>query len=242
MDLAGSERTSKMECNSDADFKESCHINSSLLHLGRCLKELKDCHSTLNARTSLLTMILLNYLNQSNNVAMVSNISKDYPNFEETVKVLQYASDSNRIVMPKVKTGLILTPAMSSRKIIDNKFDIETPNKIVPFQNSSISVIVEKVKKQCELQEFETKCKRLKDNLLQQAASLRRETTVPRISYFSNEPLLDSTQKAFVKFKLREPYLDKENVAPENQRSTQDFATLNTKPKNSIRNSFPHFD
>ncbi len=152
MDLAGSEKTSKLDCQNDQDFKESCQINNSLLSLGRCLTLLKEGKTSLPTRDCTLTLLLMGYLTEGNSVALLSNISQDYANFEETVKVLQYASDSNRTILPK--------SAHSPYFYSQAKPPAAKETCLERYCDKRLSVVLEHLKKTIDLSEVNSKLSR----------------------------------------------------------------------------------
>lgn len=97
VDLAGSERAKRTE-NAGNQMIEACNINKSLLVLGRCLKSLKDNQSNLSStavvpyRDSKLTRILYEYFHEENNLRMIANINPRQVDFEESMRVLNYAA------------------------------------------------------------------------------------------------------------------------------------------------------
>ena len=97
VDLAGSERAKRTE-NTGNQMLEACNINKSLLVLGRCLKSLKDNQMSLSStnvvpyRDSKLTKILFEYFHEENNLRMIANINPRQADFEESMRVLNYAA------------------------------------------------------------------------------------------------------------------------------------------------------
>ena len=160
VDLAGSEKTSKLECQNEQDFKESCQINNSLLSLGRCLTLLKEGKTSLPTRDCTLTLLLMGYLTEGNNVALLSNISQDYANFEETVKVLQYASDSNRTILPKMMHNPFFYSQAKPPAIKETCLE--------KYSDKRLSVVLENLKKTIDLREVNTKLSRWSTMMLRE--------------------------------------------------------------------------
>ena len=108
VDLAGSERAKRTE-NSKAQLSEACNINGSLLVLGRCLKALRDNQNNagqphvLPYRESKLTKILHEYFHEDNNLIMIANINPRVEDFEESMRVLNYAAVAKDIQPIKSK-------------------------------------------------------------------------------------------------------------------------------------------
>ena len=97
VDLAGSERAKRTE-NVGNQMVEACNINKSLLVLGRCLKSLKEAQTGAGSnvlvpyRDSKLTRILYEYFHEENNLRMIANINPRQADFEESMRVLNYAA------------------------------------------------------------------------------------------------------------------------------------------------------
>ena len=146
--MAGSERTSKLECSTDQEFKESCQINNSLLSLGRCLKILKEGKSNLPTRDCTLTLLLMGHLTEGNNVSMLSNVSPDHANVEETIKVLEYASDSNRIVLPRQR----FTTIFYSQTKETNKNELASSRQEVQsYQQNRLEVLLNEIRSKIDM-------------------------------------------------------------------------------------------
>jgi len=108
VDLAGSERAKRTE-NTGNQMVEACNINKSLLVLGRCLKALKDSQASNGSnivvpyRDSKLTRILYEYFHEENNLRMIANINPRQVDFEESMRVLNYAAIAKDIQPIKSK-------------------------------------------------------------------------------------------------------------------------------------------
>ena len=108
VDLAGSERAKRTE-SAGNQMQEACNINKSLLVLGRCLKALKDGGGPSNVvpyRDSKLTRILYEYFHEENNLRMIANINPRIADFEESMRVLNYAAIAKDIqpIKSKIET------------------------------------------------------------------------------------------------------------------------------------------
>ena len=101
VDLAGAEKVKKAKTIGGTNFKQTCHINTSLLNLRRCLTALRKREKVIPFRDSMLTKVLMNYLNSRYMVQMVANIKPTKEDETETLQVLEYASHSNQIILPK---------------------------------------------------------------------------------------------------------------------------------------------
>lgn len=105
VDLAGSERARRTESHGN-QMQEACNINKSLLVLGRCLKALKDGGGPSNVvpyRDSKLTRILYEYFHEENSLRMIANINPRTVDFEESMRVLNYAAIAKDIQPIKSK-------------------------------------------------------------------------------------------------------------------------------------------
>jgi len=99
VDLAGSERAKRTE-NIGSMMVESCAINGTLLVLGRCLQALRDSkvsQQVIPYRDCKLTKVLYEYFTEGNNLIMMSNICTEKALLEETIKVLNFASNAKDI-------------------------------------------------------------------------------------------------------------------------------------------------
>lgn len=148
VDLAGSEKTSKLDVENQKDFRESCRINSSLLHLGRCLQNLKEGKNVNIARDSNLTMLLLGYMNENNNVVMLCNVRQDSESLEESIKVVQYASSSNRAILPKGRQMIT--------SIADNYCEevAHENNQLLPYKPDVTQQLIEEAKSQIQINQI----------------------------------------------------------------------------------------
>ena len=106
VDLAGSERAKRTE-NVGAQLQEACNINKSLLVLGRCLKAFKDIQSGTGVvapyRDSKLTKYLFEYFHEENSLRMIVNVNPNPFDFEESMRVLNYAAIAKDIIPIKSK-------------------------------------------------------------------------------------------------------------------------------------------
>ena len=159
--MAGSEKTSKLDVENTNDFRESCRINNSLLHLGRCLQSLKEGKGVNITRDSALTMILLGFMNENNNVVMLCNVRQDHESLEESIKVLQYASGSNRAILPKA-TNLITS-------IADNYYSErnEECHELQPFKKDPTQKLIEDAKEQIKINQIKEKMATFRQSMFQ---------------------------------------------------------------------------
>jgi len=148
VDLAGSERAKRTD-NSGNQMIEACNINKSLLVLGRCLKSLKDNQGThiqssvVPYRDSKLTRILYEYFHEENNLRMIANINPRQVDFEESMRVLNYAAIAKDIQPIKSRidnTRKIFFPSASMKDIQRIRTDdgmsaISTEDSLLNFKN-----------------------------------------------------------------------------------------------------------
>ena len=141
VDLAGSERAKRIDNFGQSPLmKEACNINKSLFALGQCLKELSNLNTNNNKlagdqspmksqiisyRNSKLTKILFEYFMDHCNISMILNINANPCDFEETVRVLEYAGYAKQIQSIKTvigsKYGLVSekkSPFLKTKRIL----------------------------------------------------------------------------------------------------------------------------
>ena len=109
VDLAGAERAKKT-ANAGLELAEAGKINQSLLILGRCIKALANTGNTNTVvpyRDCKLTRILYEYFNEDCNLVMIANINPTVPDFEESLRVLDYAAQSKEILPIRSKVDSI---------------------------------------------------------------------------------------------------------------------------------------
>lgn len=170
VDLAGSEKTSKLDTERNGEFRESCLINNSLLHLGRCLKSLKDGKNIGIVRDSNLTMLLLGFMNENNSVAMLCNIRQDHDSLEETVKVLQYASDSNRTVLGK---NMNMVTNLSNGSQTQSSLG---ENRLQPYRVDCTQKMIQGVKEKIKLEEFNKKMQSFRASMFKEIEETSRQS------------------------------------------------------------------
>ena len=90
VDLAGAERAKRTE-NAGQRLKEANKINQSLSCLGRCLSAMKD-KTMIPYRETKLTKFLAEYFLEQSSISMITSICPDEKEFEESVRVLNYAA------------------------------------------------------------------------------------------------------------------------------------------------------
>ena len=109
VDLAGAERAKKT-AHSGFELNEAGKINQSLLILGRCIKALSNTNNgntLVPYRDCKLTRILYEYFNEDCNLVMIANINPAPTDFEESLRVLDYAAQSKEILPIKSKVNSI---------------------------------------------------------------------------------------------------------------------------------------
>lgn len=192
VDLAGSEKTSKIDLKPGENFKESCQINASLMHLGRCLKNLKDGQGLQGMRDTTLTMLLAGYLHEHSNVILMCNVSYDSP-LEESVKVLEFASDSNRAVLPKK----VIQPTL----VLRSKENTQEEDKALQlYSQGRLAPLLESIKKNINPAQpsLSDKLKNFADQMLAEITVESRKSTCflerNQKSYLDD---LDTPQKIF---------------------------------------------
>jgi kinesin family protein 20 len=114
VDLAGSERAYRAE-TSGKELQQACKINQSLSVLGKCLDAMR--HNSIYTqkkivpfRESKLTMIFQEYFQGDQNITMITNINPSKEDFEESLRVLNYACTAKEIkpIRSRIVTGNIL--------------------------------------------------------------------------------------------------------------------------------------
>ena len=174
VDLAGSERAKRIDNFGQSPLmKEACNINKSLFALGQCLKELSNLNTNNNKlagdqspmksqiisyRNSKLTKILFEYFMDHCNISMILNINANPCDFEETVRVLEYAGYAKQIQSIKTvigsKYGLVSekkSPFLKTKEetyekdviIIEREKKIEKLEEIISNLNDKI--LLEKI-------------------------------------------------------------------------------------------------
>jgi len=126
---------------------EACNINKSLLVLGRCLKSLKDNQGTpiqssvVPYRDSKLTRILYEYFHEENNLRMIANINPRNVDFEESMRVLNYAAIAKDIQPIKSRidnTRKLYFPSTSLKeqrtRMDENMSAISTEDSLLNFK------------------------------------------------------------------------------------------------------------
>lgn len=91
LDLAGAERAKKTQ-NTGSQLTESCHINKTLLSLGKCIRAMRNGEENMPYRDSKLTRVLNEYFVDANHVVMVVHLHPGLAYLEETLNVLKYAA------------------------------------------------------------------------------------------------------------------------------------------------------
>jgi hypothetical protein len=114
VDLAGAERTKRTE-NVGNKLKEANKINQSLSCLGRCLAALKDSKMPPYRETK-LTRYLSEFFIEDNFIIMIANINPQTLDFEESIRVLNYASVAKEIRPIKSKISTSSSGLKISRK------------------------------------------------------------------------------------------------------------------------------
>lgn len=148
VDLAGSERVKRIDNGGVSPLMtETCNINKSLLVLGRCLKSMAynsgGCNNNnlvspqaspfksqlIPYRDSKLTKILFEYFMDNSNISMIVNLNLNPLDYDENVRVLDYAAFAKQIQPIKStlnnKWGLV-----SEKKQKINENDAEQEKKI----------------------------------------------------------------------------------------------------------------
>ena len=127
VDLAGAERAKKTT-NSGLELAEAGKINQSLMILARCIKALADPNPStiVPHRDSKLTRILFDYFNENSNLTMIANINPAASDFEESLRVLNYAAQTKEIhpvrsKIDSIRKSVINFPyaALNRSKIIE---------------------------------------------------------------------------------------------------------------------------
>ncbi|VDM41272.1 unnamed protein product [Toxocara canis] len=101
VDLAGSERQRDTETNSKSRVKEACSINSSLLILGRVIRELADPDYREGVyvpyRDSELTYLLKDSLGGNARTVFIVTVHANKRFAEETISALRFAQDVKKV-------------------------------------------------------------------------------------------------------------------------------------------------
>ena len=154
---------------------EACNINKSLLVLGRCLKALAKPQETAQKtpkdqpkkpqettpdqsplrgggvvipyRDSKLTRVLFEYFNENSNMNMIVNINSNHNDYEETVRVLDYANLAKMIGPVKSVVGMKMNMVserkgerVNEEKLAEKQRKIEMLEAIVGSLNDEIIV------------------------------------------------------------------------------------------------------
>eukprot|EP00659_Diplonema_papillatum_P000323 gene323-451_t len=130
VDLAGSERQSKTGTSGE-QFKESTHINLSLLTLGRCLNSFSEGKQRENVplRDSQLTRLLSESFGGNSKTWMLAAVSPTAYNLTETVSTLNYASNAKNITnhakQNRLARALELHELKQTNKGLQEAYDAE---------------------------------------------------------------------------------------------------------------------
>ncbi|XP_075254209.1 uncharacterized protein LOC142345772 isoform X2 [Convolutriloba macropyga] len=95
-DLAGAERQSKAN-TAGTSLKEAANINTSMMELGRCLKQLREKREFVNFRNSKLTYLFQNVLQGSGRAVMIVNIAPCEHVLQETMNTLKFAAVAQKV-------------------------------------------------------------------------------------------------------------------------------------------------
>jgi hypothetical protein len=173
VDLAGSERFQKAQ-TIGVNFKEGCKINQSLMTLRRCFTILKNGNKDkLPFMDSMLTRVLLNYLNSYFSVVMLTNIRQNKEDRGETIKVLEYASGSLGLDLPKQTlstAGLLTFLEDRVKEKVEKK--VEEFGNMVKFAKASFKVDLIGLK--YELLQDREQAKKKEDKLFREMESKLR--------------------------------------------------------------------
>ena len=147
VDLAGSERSYKTECYGE-DLNEGTKINSSLSTLCSVFKALAEFKDHIPYRESKLTKILKESLGGNNKTLMISNISLNEINYDETYTTLNYTNEVKKIKnKPKINYSHINQ---------DNKNEFKTMINVLQEENSdSVTYLGKKRKSNWEIEKFD---------------------------------------------------------------------------------------
>lgn len=112
VDLAGTER-SKKTLNAGDRLRETQHINSSLLVLGRCLEAIRHNQKSRDKlivpyRDSKLTRVFQHSLMALQSVAIIINVNLDPTMTKETINTLKFSAVAREIVVVPMRNELHL--------------------------------------------------------------------------------------------------------------------------------------
>lgn len=138
-------------------------------------------------------MLLLGYMNENNNVVMLCNVRQDPDSLEESFKVVQYASSSNRAILPKGR-GMI-TSISDSCYSEANQED----HQLQPYKPDQTQHIIEEAKTQIQINRIKEKMADFRQSLFKDIEENSRN------SVFMNEftgsrtlqPQFDSFKEIF---------------------------------------------
>lgn len=119
VDLAGSERAKRTE-NNDNKLKEAGGINNSLMVLGRCLQSIKK-GVVVPFRDCKLTKFLAEYFKVESNIKMITNINPREEDFQESLRVLNYASIAKEVTFIQSSFKAMRMEANKTRASIGGK-------------------------------------------------------------------------------------------------------------------------
>jgi len=156
IDLAGSERTSNLNFNTETAGKkkkqyESSKINQSLLVLTNCIQILskqseKSVKLHIPYRNSKLTRILKDTLGGNSRTLMIGNISSSLINFEETLNTLNYATQAKKIRTSVLKNVIKVSNHLANYSQIINglKKENEALKKMLMTKNPNNESVSQK--------------------------------------------------------------------------------------------------
>ena len=145
-DLAGSERIKKT-LNTGERQKEAGNINTSLLVLGRVIKELRHNqnikdpkrHHIVPYRDSKLTRLFQSYFTGLGKASMIVNISQSPYLFDESLQVLKFSAIASKVQLDLIKEP---KPPVEFKKPMEEKKSLQATKRQTRF-----SIMVENNKR-----------------------------------------------------------------------------------------------
>lgn len=115
-------------------------------------------------------MILLGFMNENNNVVMLCSVRQDQESLEESVKVLQYASDSNRTILSK---SLNLVTNISNGNQSQSALE---ENRLLPFKQDQTHLLIQGVKEKIKMEEYNKRMQRFRASMFKELEETSRQS------------------------------------------------------------------
>ncbi|XP_040838816.1 kinesin-like protein KIF20B [Ochotona curzoniae] len=142
-DLAGSERSMKTQ-NEGERLRETGHINTSLLTLGKCINVLKNSEKSkfqqhVPFRESKLTHYFQSFFNGKGKICMIVNISQCCFAYDEMLNVLKFSAIAQKVYVPDALNSSRERAGGTSKSSEDISVDNNSDNKMLNVKRATVS-------------------------------------------------------------------------------------------------------